>query len=720
MTDLPAAARTIIIGGGIVGCSTAYHLARLDQEVVLLERAQLTSGSTWHAAGLVGQLRSSANVTQLLGHSVDLYKRLEAETGQATGWKMNGGLRLACNAERWEEVRRQATTARSFGLEMHLLTAQEAQDLWPLMDVSDVVGAAYLPTDGQANPSDIALALAKGGRAGGALLVENTPVTRVIVEQGRITGVETPRGTIACERVVCCAGLWTRTLAATIGVNVPLVPIEHQYLVTEPMGVPSDLPTLRDPDRLTYWKEEVGGLVMGGYEPNPVPWSVGAPPPERFAFQLLDNDTDHFAQIMELALPRVPSMEQAGIKQMINGPESFTPDGNFILGEAPEQPGFFVGAGFNAFGIAAGGGAGMALAEWVAKGAPPFDLWSVDIRRFGRAHRDTDWVRARTLEAYAKHYTMAWPSEEHSSGRPCRRSPLYETLKTAGAVMGEKMGWERANWYAAPGEDARDIYTYGRPNWHAAVGREHRACREAAALFDQTSFAKFLLKGPDAEAALSWIAANRVDRAPGRVIYTQMLNDKGGIECDLTCARIAGGRLLHRHGHRFRDPRLRLDRAQHPRGHERAVDGRHVRLRGLVVVWTQGAGDTFGLCLYDVAEDHVTPFGHWRTVHIAGAPVMALRITYVGELGWELHIPVEFAQSVYDALHRAGHALGPDQCGLPGHRDPAAGERLSRLGGGYRPRSDAAGGRAWLGGQAERPKPISGAAGPSRRRRPGP
>ncbi|MEM9141293.1 MAG: FAD-dependent oxidoreductase, partial [Pseudomonadota bacterium] len=460
MPDLPESARFVVIGGGIVGCSTAYHLAEMGHEVVLVEKAKLTSGSTWHAAGLVGQLRSSSAITQLLGYSIDLYKRLEDETGLATGWKMNGGLRLACNAERWTEVKRQATTAHSFGLEMHLLTPAEAQDLWPLMDVDDVVGAAFLPTDGQASPSDIAQALARGARQAGAIIAEDTPVSRIVLDKGQVTGVETSKGTIACDRVIACCGQWTRELAATIGVAVPLVSVEHQYMITEPMGIPSDLPTLRDPDRLTYWKEEVGGLVMGGYEPNPIPWAVDGVP-QRFDFQLLDENIDHFQPMMERALPRVPSLANVGMKQLVNGPESFTPDGNFILGEAPEVQGFFVGAGFNAYGIAAGGGAGMALAEWAATGAPPYDLWSVDIRRFGRPHRDVAWVRARTLEAYAKHYTMAWPSEEHSSARPTRRSPLYETLKAAGAVMGEKLGWERANWYAAPGEEARDIYTFG-------------------------------------------------------------------------------------------------------------------------------------------------------------------------------------------------------------------------------------------------------------------
>ena len=447
---LTASSKTIIVGGGIIGCSTAYHLAQMGQEVLLLEKAALTSGSTWHAAGLVGQLRSNANITQLLGYSIDLYNRLEEETGLATGWKMNGGLRLACNPERWTEVRRQATTAHSFGLDMQLLTPQEAQDLWPLMDISDVIGAAFLPTDGQANPSDITQALAKGARAKGARLQENTPVIEILTDKGQITGVRTAQGDVACEKLVLCCGQWTRDLAKTIGVTVPLVSVEHQYMLTEPFNVPSDLPTLRDPDRLTYYKEEVGGLVMGGYEPNGIPWAEkGIPDP--FDFQLLESNFDHFEQLIELSLPRVPKLETVGVKQLINGPESFTPDGNFILGEAPEMRNVFIGAGFNAFGIASGGGAGMALAEWVANGQPPYDLWAVDIRRFGRPHTDTDWVRARTLEAYGKHYTMAWPSEEHDSGRPCRRSPLYDTLKSSGAVLGEKLGWERPNWFAEPG-----------------------------------------------------------------------------------------------------------------------------------------------------------------------------------------------------------------------------------------------------------------------------
>ncbi|MGC1506732.1 MAG: FAD-dependent oxidoreductase [Sulfitobacter sp.] len=653
---LPSSSKIIIIGGGIIGCSTAYHLAQMGKEVLLLEKAQLTSGSTWHAAGLVGQLRSSANITQLLGYSIELYNKLEAETGLATGWKMNGGLRLACNQERWTEVQRQATTAHSFGLDMQLLTPQEAQDLWPLMDIGDVVGAAFLPTDGQASPSDITQALAKGARAKGAKLVENTPVTEILTEKGKIVGVRTPQGEVTCEKLVLCCGQWTRTLAKSIGVTVPLVSVEHQYMITEAFGVPSDLPTLRDPDRLTYYKEEVGGLVMGGYEPNGIPWAKnGIPDP--FDFQLLESNFDHFEQLVELALPRVPALETTGIKQLINGPESFTPDGNFILGEAPEMANVFVGAGFNAFGIASGGGAGMALAEWVANGEPPYDLWPVDIRRFGRPHTDEDWVRARTMEAYGKHYTMAWPSEEHSSGRPCRRSPLFGALLDNGAVFGEKLGWERPNWFAEAGEDAHDIYTFDRPNWHAAVGREHKAAREAAVLFDQTSFAKFILKGPDAEEALGWIAANRVDKPVGSIIYTQMLNDHGGIECDLTCVRTAQDAYYIVTGTGFATHDFDWISRNIPAGmNAQLVDV--TSSNAVLSLFGPKAREILAQCTRDDISHESFPFGQARTIGIAGCPVLALRITYVGELGWELHLPTEYALTVFAALHRAGAPLG--------------------------------------------------------------
>lgn len=655
MKSLPTSSRVVIIGGGIIGCSTAYHLAKLGVECVLLERQKLTSGTTFHAAGLVGQLRSNANITQLLGYSVDLYNSIETETGLGTGWKMNGGLRLACNEERWTEVKRQATTARSFGLQMDLLTPREAQDLWPLMNIDDLVGAAFMPTDGQANPSDITQALAKGARMAGAQIFEDCKVLDVEIEAGVIKAVITDQGRIECGQVVLCAGQWSRDFAARFGVNVPLVSMEHQYMVTEPIaGMPKDLPTLRDPDRLTYYKEEVGGLVMGGYEANPIPWAVNGVP-KGFHYTLLDSNFDHFEPLMELALGRVPALETAGIKTLTNGPESFTPDGNFIIGEAPELANFFVGAGFNAFGIAAGGGAGMALAEWVAKGEPPFDLWSADIRRFGRPHFDTDWVRTRTVEAYGKHYTMAWPFEEHSSGRPCRKSPLYGILKGQGACFGEKLGWERPNWFAdaAQGETPQDVYSFERQNWFAAVGREHRAAREAAVLFDQTSFAKFTLKGPDALAALNWICANDVDKPVGALTYTQMLNARGGIECDLTIARVAENEFYIVTGTGFATHDFDWISRNIPEGMNCQLFDITSANAVLSLMGPEARNILEKVTRADVSNAGF-PFGTTKTIGIAGCPVLALRVTYVGELGWELHLPVEYATTVYAALMEAG------------------------------------------------------------------
>jgi sarcosine dehydrogenase len=657
--SIPTHARCVVIGGGIVGCSVAYHLARAGwRDVVLLERDKLTSGSTWHAAGLVGQLRTNANITQLLKNSVELYERLEAETGQASGWKRNGGLRLACNADRMIELTRQATTARSFGLEMHLLSPAEAKELWPLMDASDLVGAAFLPTDGQANPSDITQALARGARQQGVRIVEDCAVTGFRIEHGWVTGVRIRRGEIACDAVVLCAGQWSKALGRLAGVRVPLQPVQHQYLITEPIkGVTSALPTLRDPDRLIYFKEEVGGLVMGGYEPDPNPFAERAIP-DGFAFALLDPDWDHFEQLMEQALVRVPALETAGVKQLINGPESFTPDGNFILGEAPEVQGFYVGCGFNAFGIASAGGAGRALAEWIVAGEPPMDLWPVDIRRFGLPHGDDAWVRSRTLELYGKHYTIAWPAEEHRSGRPLRRSPLYPRLQERGAVFGEKLGWERANWFARPGQDEpRDIYSFGRPNWFDAVGEEHRACRERVALFDASSFAKFLLVGHDAEAALSWICANDVSHRPGRVIYTQMLNARGGIECDLTVTRLAQDAYYIVTGTGF----ATHDFAWIARYLPEPADARLLDVTSaFAVLPIMGplARDLLARVTSDDVSNATLPFGRWRALGIAGAPVRALRVTYVGELGYELHVPSELALTVYDALVEAGRELG--------------------------------------------------------------
>ncbi|MFN0191727.1 MAG: FAD-dependent oxidoreductase [Aestuariivirga sp.] len=657
MTSLPTHAQFVVIGGGIIGCSTAYHLARDHKaDVILLEQNKLTSGSTWHAAGLVGQLRSSASITQVLKYSVDLYRKLDAETGLATGWKMTGCLRLATNEDRWIEYKRLATTAQSFGMEMHLVSPAEVKKMWPLMDVSDLVGASWLPTDGQASPSDIAQSLAKGARMHGAKIHEGARVTGFEVDKGRVLAVQTNLGTIACETVINCGGQWARQIGAMANVSVPLQPVKHQYVITEKIGgLASDVATLRDPDRRTYFKEEVGGLVFGGYEPNPIPWTENDVPSD-FEFQLFDDDWDHFDQHLGQALARVPALEKTGIKQMINGPESFTPDGNFILGAAPELKNFYVGAGFNAFGIASGGGAGWVLAQWAASGEAPMDLWTVDIRRFSDLHRDRRWVSDRTLEAYGKHYTIGFPHEEYASGRPRIVSPLYERLKRRNACFGSKLGWERPNWFAPKDMDARDVYSMGRQNWFDAVGVEHLAVREAVGIFDQSSFAKFEMRGKDAERALSWICANDVSKAPGRLIYTQMLNSRGGIECDLTVARLAEDHYYLVTGTGFRT-------------HDFAWIADHIpesldaKLGDVTEEW--GTLSLMGPRAREVLS-RVTkssldfPFGHVREIEVAGRVVRALRITYVGELGWELHMPISAAGDVFDALMAVG---GVTPCG---------------------------------------------------------
>ncbi len=659
MTEaLPSHAESVIVGGGIIGCSTAYHLAKEHKaEVVLLERARLTSGSTFHAAGLVGQLRSSASITQLLKYSVELYGTLEAETGLATGWKQNGGLRLANNQERWTEIKRQATTAHSFGLEMHLLSPKEALDLWPLMDASDLVGAAFLPTDGQANPSDITQSLAKGARKHGARIFEGVTVTGIRVEDGRVRGVETDRGPVACDKLVNCGGQWAKAIGRLAGVSVPLQSMQHQYMVTEAIsGVTTGLPTLRDPDRLTYFKEEVGGLVMGGYELNPRSWAE-AGIPEGFVFSLLESDWDHFEPLMEQALIRVPALAEAGIKTLTNGPESFTPDGNFILGEAPEVRNFFVGAGFNAFGIASAGGAGKALAAWVMTREQPMDLWVVDVRRFSHLHHDDAWVRARTIEACSKHYTMAWPHEEHESGRPRLVSPLYERLKARRACFGSKLGWERPNWFAPEGVEPRDVYSFGRQNWFAHVGAEHHACRERVALFDQSSFAKFEVVGRDAERALSWICANDVARPVGSLTYTQMLNSRGGIECDLTVGRLADDRYYIVTGTGFRTHDAAWIRQNVPA--DCAAEPSDVtEALGTLTLMGPRAREVLSRATDDDLSNAGFPFATLREIAVAGHRVRALRLTYVGELGWELHMPIAATGEVYAALMAAGADFG--------------------------------------------------------------
>ena len=680
MTALPAQAQFVVIGGGIVGCSTAYHLARDHKvDVILLEQNRLTSGSTWHAAGLVGQLRSSASITQVLKYSVDLYKKLDQETGLATGWKMTGCLRLATNEDRWTEYKRLATTAQSFGMEMHLVSPAEVKKMWPLLEVGDLVGASWLPTDGQASPSDITQSLAKGARMHGAKIYEGVRVTGFDLHQGRVRAVHTNLGVIACETVINCGGQWARQIGAMAGVSVPLQAVKHQYIITERVeGLNPDAATLRDPDRRIYCKEEVGGLVLGGYEPDPIAWTQGDVPGD-FEFQLFEDDWDHFEQHMSQALARVPALETTGIKKMMNGPESFTPDGNFILGAAPEIRNFYVGAGFNAFGIASGGGAGWVLAQWAVAGEAPMDLWVVDIRRFSDLHKDRQWTSDRTLEAYGKHYSIGFPHEEYHSGRPRIVSPLYERLKKHNACFGSKLGWERPNWFAPRGMEPKDIYSMGRQNWFHAVGDEHRAVRERAGVFDQSSFSKYELVGKDAAEALSWICANRVDRAVGKLTYTQMLNSRGGIECDLTVARLAEDKFYIVTGTGFRTHDFAWI-ADHIK------QGLDARLTDVTEAWGTLAvmGPKARAIIQAVTDSDMSiavfGFGEAREIAITGHRLRALRVTYVGELGWELHVPIAAIGEVFDALMAAGKVHGIAPTGYRALESLRFGKRLPRLG----------------------------------------
>ncbi len=543
--DLPAAARAVIVGGGVVGCSLAYHLTRLGwQDVLLLERKQLTSGTTWHAAGLIGQLRATENLTRLAKYSAELYGRLEAETGQPTGFRQHGSLSLARTAERFTELKRAASMGRTFGLEVEVLSPAEASALNPLIEIEDLAGAIFIPSDGQANPIDITQALAKGARMAGAQIVEGCKVTGITQANGRVAGVVTEQGPIAAEVVVNCAGMWGRALGRLAGVNVPLQACEHFYVLTEPMpGLPKDLPVLRDPDGCLYAKEDAGKLLVGAFEPAAKPWGMDGIPDD-FEFGELPEDWDHFMPFLEDAMRRIPALAEVGVRKFFCGPESFTPDDRYHLGEAPELKGFFVAAGFNSIGIQSAGGAGKALAEWIANGHPPVDLWDVDIRRMQPFQGTARYVRDRAVEGLGLLYAMHWPDRQYASARPARLSPVHERLAARGACFAEAAGWERPGWYGKPGTAPQYDYSYGRPRWFERVAAEHRAVRTGAGLFDLSSFGKFLLQGPDAEAVLQQVCANEVAVEPGRVVYTQWLNEQGGIEADLTVTRLAGDRFM--------------------------------------------------------------------------------------------------------------------------------------------------------------------------------
>ncbi|MBZ9961749.1 FAD-dependent oxidoreductase [Mesorhizobium sp. BR1-1-14] len=656
--EFPTQARVVIVGGGIIGCSVAYHLTKLGwADVVLLEQGQLSGGTTWHAAGLVGQLRSHSNMTSLIRYSTQLYGELEAETGLATGWKNCGSLSVARTADRMTVLKRTAASARAQGVEIDVISPSEAGDLWPVMATDDLVGAVWLPGDGKANPTDLTQSLAKGARNRGARIFERVKVTGITVRNGVACGVETDRGDIAAEIVVNCAGQWARKVGLMCGVSVPLHSAEHMYIVTGRIeGVHPDLPVMRDPDGFIYFKEEVGGLVMGGFEPHAKPWGMNGIP-ENFEFALLPDDWDQFEILMENALVRVPQLAQAEVKKFYNGPESFTPDNNFLLGEAPELKNFYVGAGFNSMGIASAGGAGKALAEWIVNGAPTMDLWPVDIRRFAAFNNNPRWLHDRVKETLGLHYAMPWPNRELDTARPFRRSPLYDRLAARGACFGSKMGWERANWFAAPGERAGNDYAFGRQNWHEAVKREMKATREAVAVFDQTSFAKLLVQGRDACALLNRICAGNVDVPVGTSVYTGVLNARGGYESDLTVMRLGAQKFLIVTGsaQAVHDADW-IARNIPPDAHAIVTDV--TSSYAVLALMGPRSRDLLGKLSSADLSNAGFPFATIREIDIGYATAYANRMTYVGELGWELIVPTEFAVGVYEALHEAGGEFG--------------------------------------------------------------
>ena len=666
MPNLPKHAQVIIVGGGIAGASTAYHLAKLGiTDVVLLEQGKLTCGTTWHAAGLVGQTRATRNATRMSQYGIELYASLEQETGLATGWKQCGSLNVAKTPERMQLIKRQMARAKSFGIAFDYVSPTEAARIAPILRTDDLAGAVWIPGDGKANPTDLTQSLAKGARQRGAAIHEGVKVTGVRTTQGRVAGVAwkigDDSGEMTCDTLVNCGGQWAREFGRLAGVNVPLYSAEHFYVVTKPIpGVTPALPVIRDPDGFIYYKEEVGGLVMGGFEPVAKPWN---PPriPDNFEFQLFPEDWDQFQILMENAIHRTPCLETAEIRMLLNGPESFTGDGNFILGEAPEVAGYFVCAGFNSAGIANSGGAGRLIAEWIVGGEAPLDLWDVDIRRFASFHANRRHLADRTVESLGLHYAMRWPREELQTVRPLRRSPLYDRLREKRAVFGSKLNWERANYFLPAGSDAPP-YTFAAPGWLPFVLEEQRACREDVVVFDQTSFGKFVLKGRDALNVLQRLCANEIDVPVGKMVYTAMLNERGGFESDLTITRWAADTffILTGSGQVTRDASWI----------ERHIDSSEFA----VLVDVTSAYSVISLMgpkaealLSQVSSDDLTkaglPFSMTAEIDVGYARPRAARMSYVGGAGYEMVVPTDQCVTLYDALWGAGGAYGLKDAG---------------------------------------------------------
>jgi 4-methylaminobutanoate oxidase (formaldehyde-forming) len=662
MTDqtrsLPSKAKVVVIGGGIAGCSIAYHLAKLGEpDVVLLERKTLTCGTTWHAAGIVGQLRSSKNQTDLAVYTTRLFRDLEDETGQPTGYKENGSLGLAISEARNEEIKRNVSRAQYVGIEAQYLSREALRERFPYVQGDDLLGAYFVPSNGQVNPVDVTNALARGARMRGVRIFENTKVTDLIIRNGRAVGVETESGAIEAETVVLACGMWTRDFAARYGVSVPLQAAEHFYIVTESiLGLPKDFPVISTIEEHGYYKEDTGKLLVGAFEPKAKPWGLNGIP-EDFSFDSLPNDFEHFAPVLEKAMERLPMLQSAGIQLFFNGPESFTPDNRYYLGETPEVAGLFVAAGFNSQGILSSGGVGKVTAEWIINNRPTTSMQSVDIRRMMPFQSNKTYLADRTVESLGMLMSIHYPGHQVHTARGARHLPLHDRLIAAGAAMGERSGWEQPMFYGEPNSRPEFQYSFGRPGWFENARRESLAIQNDVALIDNSNFAKFMVEGPDALAALEHICANRIDKPVGSLIYTQWLNEKGGIEADVTVTRIAENKFMILTGGPMQ---------------VRDFDWLNKHLPKDKAVWTYDVTNAWSMLSVmgpksrsllqkltpaSLATD-AFPFGTSQPIELGYAKVIANRLTYVGELGWELLIPVEFTLHVYERLLEAGRDFG--------------------------------------------------------------
>ena len=661
---IPDRARVVIIGGGAIGCSTAYHLAKSGcEDVVLLERKRLTCGTTWHAAGLLTTLRDSESQTWLARYTQELYAGLEEETGQSTGLIQCGSIQLATSEEKAEEMRRGCTMAQLYGVESHEITPGAIKEMWPLAEVGDIVAGFHFPNDGRVNPTDVTQALAKGARQHGATIVEGVKVTGIIVENGVALGVETDAGEIRADHIVNCAGMWGREVGKMAGVDVPLQAAEHYYLVSEAIeGIHQDLPILRDPANCAYIREEGGGkILLGFFEPDGLPWGLDGIP-EAFEFDELQPDWERMEPHIEKAMSRLPALIDSGIQLFFCGPESFTPDHNYLMGKAPNVANFFVAAGFNSMGILSGGGAGYVMAHWILDGHPPMDVWDVDLRRTHPFHNNQTYLRDRTGESLGIAYQMHWPNRQWETARDVKRSPLHAELAKAGACFGESAGWERPNWYAKPGQQAVYEYDFGRQNWFENNALEHQAVREKVGVFDQSSFSKFMIQGRDAAAVLNRLATANMDVAPGKVVYTQFLNGRGGIEADITVSRLSETEFM-------------LVTAAFTHAHllawlgEHTPDDAHCFVTDIsgayAMLNVQGPNSRALLSRISNADfaNAAFPFGHVREIEIGYQRALAIRISYAGELGWELYVPSEMTHGVYRQLVANGDEFGLAHCG---------------------------------------------------------